>query len=91
MRNTSPIEEIILQNGMIRSGFVETNNKCFYYWVEMGGRIVSRMQPLQGKITDVVFETYTADEHFAGSFASPNFYAFDGQLGGQGVNIIQGL
>ncbi len=39
--------------GLIRYGWVVENQKCFYYFTEMGGRLLSRAQPYQGRITSL--------------------------------------
>jgi hypothetical protein len=91
--NPVPNASVTMQNGMIRTTWVDENGKdlCFWYAVEMFGRIMSLMQPFQAKLTDVVVETELVNENESGSFASQDFYAYNGQLGGAGVARIAGL
>lgn len=83
--------ERIVQNGMIRQGWVTEANKCFYYYTEMSGRLVSSFQPLQGRITDVTVETLMANENESGSFASRDWYAHWPAQNGNGVALISGV
>ena len=82
--------EIVLQNGMLRTGWVTEANKCFYYYAEMKGRILSTFQPLQGRINNVTVASILENENESGSFGSQDWYAFNGQRGGMGVNLIAG-
>jgi hypothetical protein len=89
-RGGVPINEVIMQNGMLRTGWKEYNNTCFQYFAEMEARLMCKFMPLQGKITDVTVETLLENENEVGSFAAQDFYAFGGQRGGQGNVLILG-
>jgi len=80
-------DKFTIQGGMARAGWITESNKCFYYYVEMAGRLVTYMQPLQARINNVVVDTLEDGEYEAGSFTSPDFYAYNGQQGGHG-NIL---
>ncbi len=82
--------EIIQQNGMLRTGWVTEANKCFYYYAEMKGRLLSSFQPLQGRINNVTVTSILENENESGSFGSQDWYAFDGERGGQGVALLAG-
>lgn len=81
----------IRQNGLLRSGWKILNSSCFQYFVELEGRIISRFQPLQAKITDVTVTTILENENESTSFTSQDFYAFNGGRGGQGTAYLTGL
>lgn len=78
----------IFQNGMIKATWVDLNGLCFYYGEEMQARIVSRYQPMQAKIINVTVETVLENENESISFASPDYYAFNGESGGAGVALL---
>lgn len=82
--------EMIMQNGMLRTGWVTEANKCFYYYAEMEGRLLSSFQPLQGRINNVTVASILENENESGSFGSQDWYAFDGERGGQGVALLAG-
>jgi hypothetical protein len=84
-------QEFTRQNGMLRVGWVTEANSCFYYYVDMWGRLISRYQPLQAKITDVTLATLMENENESVSFTSQDFYAYGGQRGGAGVSLINGI
>ena len=81
----------IHQNGLLRAGWKVLNSSCFQYFVEAEGRIISRFQPLQAKISDVTVTTILENENETTSFASQDFYAFGGGRGGQGTAYLTGL
>lgn len=83
-----PEDTFTVQNGLVRAGWITEANKCFYYYGEMSGRVVSYMQPLQGVIRNVVVETLDANENEAASFTSPDFYAYNGRRGGAGTGYL---
>ncbi|APU89042.1 hypothetical protein Rctr85_013 [Virus Rctr85] len=83
-----PETTFTVQNGLVRAGWITENNTCFYYYGEMGGRVVSYMQPLQGVIRNVVLETLDSNENESGAFYSPDFYAYNGNRGGQGTGYL---
>lgn len=66
----------MLLNGQARTGWVTEANKCYYYYMEMAGRMVSFMQPLQARILSVTVPVLDAEEVIAGSFTSPDFLPF---------------
>ena len=75
-----------LQGGLARAGWVTEANNCYYYYIEMQGRVVSLMQPLQGVIRSATVETLVDSENESGTFTSPDFYGFGkGNQGGKGV------
>lgn len=85
------LDEQIMMNGLLRTGWKIVNSTCFQYFIEMEARIISRFQPLQAKITDVTVPTILDNENEAPSFAAQDFYAFNGGRGGQGVAYLTGL
>ena len=48
-----PDESFGVQNGFGKAGRVTEANKCFYWYMEMMGRLTCNMLPLQGRITSV--------------------------------------
>lgn len=48
-------------NGLARIGWVSENQECYYFFIKMLGRLLSRAQPYQGRITSV---TVTSDDPF---------------------------
>lgn len=82
--------EMIMQNGLLRAGWVTEANKCFYYYVEGQARILSTMQPLQGRINDVTVSTLLLNENESGNPGSQDWYAFDGRRGGAGTALVNG-
>lgn len=78
------------QNGMIRVSVqtMANNNLCWYYGADMYGRIVSYMNMLQGRINDVTVITDSQGENESVSFTSQDFYAFNGEQGGQGDVLL---
>jgi hypothetical protein len=99
MRPESPFAEgltngesrpALFQGNMIRVNPVRVNglDSCWYYGAEMYGRIATYMQPLQARITSVTLETDPGHDIEAGSFAHPNFYAFNGGVAGGGTAVL---
>ena len=74
--------------GVARAGWKSVNDECYQYYVKMGGRLVTRFQPLQARINNVVVETMLENENEAANFYSQDFYAYDGQRGGQGTSLL---
>ena len=74
--------------GIARAGWKETNSKCFQWFVEMGGRLVSRFQPMQARINNVVIPTLLPNENEAMNFTAQDFFAYDGQRGGEGTALL---
>lgn len=93
LRTPQAMEEDVafFQNGMIRAAWYDLNKRCYVYGLEMWGRVVSLMQSLQVKITDVTVESVLENENESGSFTSANFYAYGGNDGGAGVALIGGI
>ena len=77
-----------LQQGFMRAGYVIEANKCYYYYAEMAGRVMSYMQPMQAVIHNVTLPS-TLDTAVESAYMySPNFYPYQGQMGGQGNSIL---
>lgn len=74
--------------GIARAGWKSVNDECFQWYVKMGGRLVTRFQPLQARINNVVVETFLENENEAVTFASQDWYPYNGQRGGQGTALI---
>lgn len=83
--------EKILQNGMIRAGWVTEANKCFYYYTEMEGRLLSKFQPLQGRLTDVKVTTLLANDIEGSNFGSRDWYAHWPAQNGNGQVLVRGV
>lgn len=81
-------EKFALMGGTVRAGWITESNKCYYYYSEMAGRMVCMMQPLQARISNVVIPTLDESENEAGAFYSQDFYAYNGERGGQGVVLL---
>lgn len=78
------------QNGMLRVSVqtLTTNNLCWFYGADMYGRIVSYMNMLQARINDVTVVTDMAGDNESSSFTSQDFYAFQGEIGGDGTGLL---
>lgn len=74
--------------GIARAGWKEINQKCFQYFIEQEGRLVTRFQPLQSRINNVVIETTLSNEFEGMNFTQQDFYAYDGGRGGQGTAFL---
>lgn len=86
---TNGLENIVkMPQGHVRAGWVTEANSCYYYYAEMGGRVASYMQPLQGAIRNVVVPTLGERENEAGAFYSPDFYPYNGVTGGTGTPLL---
>ena len=83
-------EDIVeLEQGHVRAGWITESNKCYYYYAEMAGRMVSYFQPLQAVIRNVVVETLDSNEMEAGAFYAPDYYAYgEGNQGGLGTSYL---
>lgn len=77
-----------LQNGLVRAGWITEAAKCFYYYAEMMGGLMSYWQPGQAVIRNVVIPTLDTDENESTSFASPDYYPYNGQPGGTGLTLL---
>lgn len=86
---TNGLENIVnLQQGHVRAGWITESNKCYYYYAEMAGRVVSTFQPAQAVIRNVTVETLGTNEIEANSFYSNDFYGYGGAQGGRGTPIL---
>lgn len=74
--------------GVARAGWMSVNDECYKYYVKMAGRLVTRFQPLQARINNLVVETMLENENEAANFTAQDFYAYDGQRGGQGTSLL---
>lgn len=77
-----------LMGGIVRAGWKNLNEKCFQYFAEMAGRMVTRYQPLQGRINNVVIQTLLHNENEAMSYTAQDFQMYDGRRGGQGNALL---
>lgn len=77
-----------MQGGVVRAGWITEANKCFYYYAEMGGRMITYMQPLQARINNATIPTLDSLENESGMFWSPDFYAYNGAQGGTGATAL---
>ena len=69
-------ETFSVQNGYGKAGYITEANKCFYYYMEMMGRLSCNMLPLQGRITSVSLPTGSVYSMEAPGFYSPEFYPY---------------
>lgn len=70
---------------------LEGTNDCWYYGMEMYGRNVSYMNMMQGRINDVTVLTEMTDENENISFTNQDYYAYNGEKGGQGNVLLHPL
>lgn len=86
----SPTNGSVFQNGMVRASWQEVNNLCYWYGMESYLGMVTRMQYLQAKITDVTLEVNDAFDLMEGpTYMHPNFYAYEGRgTAGGGTPLI---
>lgn len=78
-------------NGIARAGWINENNKCYYYYAEMAGRLSTYMQPMQARMNNVTVPVLGGDVNEATSFISSDFYAFGNLKGGQGNVLLSNL
>ena len=72
-----PNEEFGIQNGFGKAGRVDEANKCYYFYMEMMGRLSCNMLPLQGRITSVSLPTLSEYGIEAPSaYADKQFYPY---------------
>jgi hypothetical protein len=64
---------LVIQNGFARTGWVTEASKCYYYFLEMFGRVASKMHNFQGRLNSVSVPVLSGDEVLSGSFTSPDF------------------
>lgn len=83
--------ERVIENGMFRTGWVIEAEQCYYYFIETMSRLLTTMQPMQARIVDVTVESLDAHENESANPASPDWYAFDGQRGGEGNVLVTGI
>lgn len=69
---------VFSQNGMIRTVWVTVNGSCYWYGLEMYARYVSRMQPLQARISDVTLVTGGEYDSEVADWTHPDWYAYEG-------------
>lgn len=84
-------EQFALQGGFVRAGWINENNKCYYYYAEMAGRLATYMQPMQARINNVTVPTLAGDVNEASSFISSDFQAYNSLKGGQNNVILSNL
>lgn len=84
---------VLQQGNMIRTtwGYTDTARTCWWYGMEMWGRITPLMMPLQARINDVTVEAWLDDELESGNYAHPNWYGYEGQESGAGTSLITPL
>lgn len=66
--------QIAIQGGLLRTGYVQESNKCYYYYAEMQGRVSSFMQPMQARIMNVTVPTLGESENESSAFFMQDFY-----------------
>lgn len=80
-----------IQGGIARTGWVEEASKCYYYFLEMYGRMVCTFMPMQGRISNVTMARHdAADLVEQTAFWAPNYAGFNGEMGGTGVQRLFG-
>jgi hypothetical protein len=62
------------QGGIIRTGWINENEKCWYMFAEMQGRFVCKMEPLQARLNNVSIDVTLEDELESGTMRD-TFYA----------------
>jgi hypothetical protein len=78
-----------IHGGLARTGYITEGNKCYYYYLEMGGRMVCRMMPLQGRLSNVTMAKHNLLETTEQTaFWAPDFYAFNGVRGHAGTPLL---
>ena len=73
---TTPVAGVSINvglGGLARYGSVAENSTCWYYFCEMGGRLVSRYQPFQGRINSVTVPLHGVYRTEASTYTD-NFY-----------------
>lgn len=84
-----PENMFTLFGGSVRSGWITEANKCFYWYGEMGGRLVTYNQAYQGRIDNVVIPTLVSSENETVTFTNPDYYAYGrGNQGGAGTAYL---
>ncbi len=61
------------QGGIVRTGWVEENSKCWYQFSEMTGRLVTRMQIMQGRLNSVAIPVTLENELESGLMLDTHF------------------
>lgn len=74
-----PDDSWTTQGGLVRVGWVDENKKCYYYFSEMAGRLVTRMQPFQGRISSITVQTTLSDEAESGLYGDSFYPLLDGK------------
>jgi hypothetical protein len=65
-----------VQNGYGKGGYITEANKCYFYYMEMVGRMTCNMLPLQGRLTSVTIPVLSQYGNEAPGFYSQNFYPY---------------
>lgn len=73
--------------GIVRTGWIEENAKCFYFFAEMMGRLISMSQPNQGVITSFSF-TVDPEDELEGTTYTDSYYANFGTPGSIGAGAV---
>ena len=63
------------QGGIVRAGWIDLNEKCWYAFSEMTGRLVSRMNFMQGIIPSVSMDIVMDEEIEQGIVYTDSYYA----------------
>lgn len=71
-----PNESFGVQNGYGKAGVITEANKCYFYYMEMVGRLSCNMLPLQGRITSASLPVLSGYGNEAPSFTSQDFYPY---------------
>jgi hypothetical protein len=88
-KNTDQFQQI--QGGIARTGWVDEAKKCYYYFLEMHGRMVCMMMPMQGRISNItIVPNNSLDFVEQTAFWAPNTAAYGGARGGGGVPLLVG-
>ncbi len=83
-------DRFTMQGGIVRAGYVSEASKCYYYFMEMVGRMVCTMLPMQARIANVVVPLLGQMEMEQAAFYARNYYAFggNGTRGGEGTDLL---
>jgi hypothetical protein len=61
------------QGGIVRLGWINENHKCWYMFAEMQGRLVTKMQPMQGRLNNVSIDVTLENELESGLMLDTHF------------------
>lgn len=76
----------LTQGGIMRYGWLESNQTCYQYFIEAYNRLVSYFQPLQGRITSVTVDAL-GPHIIESSTYTDAFYANMGTPGSLGAGV----